>query len=51
MAPGALYRKAVSEIWSWFKNKFWVPRYTDLPCEQLTDAILYVNAIDLLCAK
>ena len=29
--PDALYRKAVSEIWSRFKNKFRVPRYADLP--------------------
>lgn len=26
-----MYRKAVSEIWSRFKNKFRVPRYADLP--------------------
>lgn len=46
-----LYRKAVSEIWSRFKNKFRVPRYADLPRDQLTDAILYVNALDLHCVK
>lgn len=36
---------------SWLKNKFRVPRYADLPRDQLTDAILYVNAMDLRCAK
>lgn len=50
-APDALYRKAVSEIWSRFKNKFRVPRYADLPRDQLTDAILYVNALELRCMK
>jgi prophage antirepressor-like protein len=50
-APDPLYRKAVSEIWSRFKNKFRVPRYADLPRDQLTDAILYVNAMELRCAK
>ena len=49
-APDALYRKAVSEIWSRFKNKFRVPRYADLPREQLTDAILCVNALDTCIA-
>jgi len=28
-----------------------VPRYADLPREQLTDAILYVNAMELRCAQ
>ena len=50
-APDALYRKAVSEIWSRFKNQFRVPRYADLPRDQLTDAILYVNALELHCVK
>ncbi|MCB1794723.1 MAG: ORF6C domain-containing protein [Candidatus Competibacteraceae bacterium] len=50
-APDPMYRKAVSEIWSRFKNKFRVPRYADLPREQLTDAILYVNALELHCVK
>ena len=50
-APDTLYRKAVSEIWSRFKNKFRVPRYADLPRDQLTDAILYVNALELHCVK
>jgi prophage antirepressor-like protein len=50
-APDPLYRKAVSEIWSRFKNKFRVPRYADLPRDQLTDAILYVNALELHCVK
>ncbi len=50
-APDPLYRKAVSEIWSRFKNKFRVPRYADLPRDQLTDAILYVNALELRCTK
>jgi prophage antirepressor-like protein len=50
-APDTLYRKAVSEIWSRFKNKFRVPRYADLPREHLTDAILYVNALELHCVK
>ena len=34
-----------------FKNKFRVPRYADLPRDQLTDAILYVNALELHCTK
>lgn len=46
-----MYRKAVAEIWSRFKNQFWVPRYADLPRNQLTDAILYANALELRCAK
>lgn len=46
-----MYRKAVSEIWSRFKSKFRVPRYADLPREHLTDAILYVNAMELRCTK
>lgn len=50
-APDALYRKAVSEIWSRFKNQFRVPRYADLPRDQLTDAILYVNALELHCVQ
>lgn len=50
-APDPLYRKAVSEIWSRFKNKFRVPRYADLPRDQLTDAILYVNALELHCVQ
>lgn len=50
-APDDLFRKAVSEIWSRFKNKFRVPRYADLPRDQLTDAILYVNAMELRCVK
>ncbi|HMQ13795.1 MAG TPA: ORF6C domain-containing protein [Candidatus Competibacter phosphatis] len=50
-APDPMYRKAVSEIWSRFKNKFRVPRYADLPRDQLTDAILYVNALNLHCLK
>lgn len=50
-APDDQYRKAVSEIWSRFKNKFRVPRYADLPRDQLTDAILYINAMELRGVK
>ena len=50
-APDLLYRKAVSEIWSRFKNKFRVPRYADLPAINSPTPFSDVNALELRCAK
>ncbi|HAO33184.1 MAG TPA: Rha family transcriptional regulator [Candidatus Competibacter sp.] len=49
--PPELIGKAKSEIWSRVHHKFRISKYGHLPRTQLTDAILYVNQMELRMAK
>lgn len=43
--------KALAEIWSRLHRKFRIPRYSELARTQLTDAILYINQMELRTGK
>jgi phage anti-repressor protein len=45
--PAELLGKALAEIWGRLHHHFRIPRYSELPRTQLTEAILYINAMEL----
>ncbi|MER2529731.1 MAG: BRO family protein [Candidatus Competibacter denitrificans] len=49
--PAELMGKAIPEIWSCIHHKFHIAKYEQLPRTQLTNAILYVNQMELRTGK
>ncbi|MFZ1492439.1 MAG: ORF6C domain-containing protein [Candidatus Competibacter denitrificans] len=49
--PAELIGKAIPEIWSRIHHKFHISKYEQLPRTQLTNAILYVNQMELRTGK